>query len=80
MRDSRDYAKPVGILLSGTYYNVGNIASFTTTANKATSQKFISVSFINQVNGQDGIKIAYNDDEWKALCYSFDYVSTAYGS
>ena len=72
--------KPLGVQLEGTIYNVNNIASFAKVTNQATKQEFISITFINTINGQHGVNIAYNKDEWKKLCYSFDYVSTAYGS
>ncbi len=55
------------IKLDNKYYNVNNIASFGKVTNKVTKITFMSITFINTINGQHGINLPFNQDEWDRL-------------
>ena len=74
MEDSIDCNKPLGIILEGTLYNVGNIASFTDTTNEVTKRKYISVTFIRPIDGKNGVNVPFKDEYWNSLHDSFDRV------
>ena len=52
--------KPLGILIDGTMYNVNNISSFSDVTNKVTNMRFISISFIHPIDGNNGMSIKYD--------------------
>ena len=73
---SKDYIKPLGVLIDRTVYNIHNIASVTDITNKVTNMRYISISFIQPINGSNGINIKYNVKYWNALMKAFEIVST----